>query len=61
MAAIGQFQGPQTPYGVPPNTVHPQDNDITPDPTLAEADRQKAAADDLYDQLQNAQRTQTTK
>lgn len=51
---IGSFEGPSGPYGTPPSTVHPTDNDITPDPAKAEADAAKAAADALFEDLQNA-------
>jgi len=60
MAKIGSWMGPQSPYGVPPNVLHPSDNDITPDPAQAEADRLAAQADDLFDELKNAQRAPST-
>lgn len=56
MARIGTFAGPTTPFGVPTDTVHPADNDITPDPAQAAADANKAAADALYEDLKNATR-----
>jgi hypothetical protein len=58
MAKIGSWMGPQSPYGVPPNALHPSDNDITPDPAQAEADRLAAQAADLFDELKNAQRNE---
>jgi len=58
MARWGSFQGPTTPYGLPTNVVHPEDNDITPDPNKAEADALQAQVDDLHDDLINAQRAQ---
>jgi hypothetical protein len=61
MAAIGSFIGPQSAYGIPPNALHPQDNDITPDPAQAEADRLAAQAADLFDELKNAQRDPNAK
>lgn len=56
MARIGQFMGPSTPYGVAPNAIHPDDNDITPDPAMAERDRQRALADAIFVDLQNKAR-----
>lgn len=53
MARVGSFMGPTTPFGVPTDTVAPSDNNIIPDPTIAAADAAKAAADDLYQQIQN--------
>lgn len=51
---LGAFEGPSGQYGIPVNVVHPSDNDITPTTAQAEADRAKAAADDLYADIQNA-------
>ena len=58
MARFGGFSGPSAPYGVEPNAVHPDDNDITPDPKIAEAERLKALQDQIYIDLQNQQREQ---
>lgn len=58
MARVGSFSGPSAPYGIEPNAVHPQDNDVTPDPTKAEADRLKSIQDEIYVKLQNEQREQ---
>lgn len=56
MARIGSFTGPTVPYGVPPSAIHPTDNDITPSTAQAEADAAKAAADALFEDIQNALR-----
>lgn len=58
MARIGSFTGPTTPFGVPTSTVHPADNNIIEDPTLAEQERVKALQDQLYEDLQNTLRDQ---
>lgn len=50
---IGSFAGPSEEYGSQPTTVHPQDNDVTPDLALAEADAAKALADQLFEDLLN--------
>lgn len=60
-ARVGLFQGPSGPYGVALPTVHPLDNDVSPDPVLAEQDRVAAASRDLYEELQNKQRDFTRK
>lgn len=56
MSRVGSFSGPTTPYGTPLSTIHPSDNDITPTAAQAEADRAAALADELYQQIKNAQR-----
>lgn len=61
MARIGTFMGPTTPFGVPSPAVHPEDNDITPSAAQAEADAAKAAADALYEDIQNALRDPNAK
>lgn len=61
MARVGSFMGPTTPFGVPTATVHPEDNDITPSSAQAQADAAKAAADDLFDEIQNALRDPNVK
>lgn len=58
MSRIGSFTGPTTPFGVPTATVHPTDNNIVEDPTLAEQERLKALQDQLYQDLQNTLRDQ---
>lgn len=58
MARVGSFTGPGAPYGVEPSAVHPDDNDITPDPKKAEEDRLQALQDEIYIKLQNEQREQ---
>lgn len=58
MARVGSFAGPTTPFGVPTATVHPEDNQIVPDPTKVEAERLAALQDQLYRDLQNALRDQ---
>lgn len=61
MARIGSFAGPTTPFGVPTDTVHPSDNDITPSNEQAAADALKAQADELFEDLKNAQRDPNAK
>lgn len=53
---VGTFAGPSTPFGVPTPTVHPYDNNIVEDPTLAEMERVKALQDSLYEDTQNVLR-----
>ena len=61
MARVGGFSGPSAPYGIEPSSIHPRDNDITPDPAKAEADRLKSMQDEIYVKLQNEQREQNRK
>lgn len=61
MARVGSFQGPSGPYGLPPASVHPEDNDITPTAAQAEADRLKATADQLFEDLKNVQKATAKK
>jgi hypothetical protein len=61
MARMGSFQGPTTPFGIPTSSVHPRDNDITPDPAKAEAEALKAQELSLYEDLQNLENDYTGK
>jgi hypothetical protein len=51
---VGSFTGPTAPYGPPSPIVHPRDNDVSPDKTIAESDAAKALSDALYEDLQNS-------
>ena len=53
---VGSFTGPTSSFGAPSPIVHPSDNDVTPDKTIAESDAAKALSDSLYEDLQNALR-----
>lgn len=61
MARVGSFQGPSGAYGVPPASVHPEDNQIKADPTLAEAEALKSQADELFEDLNNVLRAEQPK
>ena len=56
VARVGVFQGPTAEYGARLSTVHPTDNNITPDPTQAAADLLQMNADSLLDEINNALR-----
>jgi hypothetical protein len=56
MARVGEFTGPTVPFGVPTSTIHPVDNNIFPDPTLAERDRIESETQALLEDIKNQQR-----
>ena len=58
---MGAFTGPSTPFGVPTSTIHPSDNDITPDPLASEAERINDLADQLYNDIRNHERNSRPK
>lgn len=61
MARIGSFTGPTTPYGIPPAAAEPIDNNINPDPALAQSDELKAQAEALLEDLKNLNNDKTGK